>query len=90
MSYRVAEKHRSKDEVPRKAITMGIKSIMQARHILVVVSGEDKAQAIYDAFCGPIDPKCPASILQLHPDVVLVGDKAALHKLVEAGVSVCG
>ena len=56
----------------------------------MVVSGEDKAQAIYDAFCGPIDPKCPASILQLHPDVVLVGDKAALHKLVEAGVSVCG
>lgn len=80
----------SADDVPRQAMTMGIGCIMAARRILMVVSGEDKAQAIYDAFCGPIDPKCPASILQLHPDVVLVGDKAALHKLVEAGVSVCG
>ena len=80
----------SADDVPRQAMTMGIGCIMAARRILRVVSGEDKAQAIYDAFCGPIDPKCPASILQLHPDVVLVGDKAALHKLVEAGVSVCG
>ena len=80
----------SADDVPRQAMTMGIGCIMAARRILMVVSGDDKAQAIYDAFCGPIDPKCPASILQLHPDVVLVGDKAALHKLVEAGVSVCG
>lgn len=80
----------SADDVPRQAMTMGIGCIMAARRILMVVSGEDKAQAIYDAFCGPIDPKCPASILQLHPDVVLVGDKAALHKLVEAGVCVCG
>ena len=80
----------SADDVPRQAMTMGIGCIMAARRILMVVSGEEKAQAIYDAFCGPIDPKCPASILQLHPDVVLVGDKAALHKLVEAGVSVCG
>ena len=80
----------SADDVPRQAMTMGIGCIMAARRILMVVSGEDKAQAVYDAFCGPIDPKCPASILQLHPDVVLVGDKAALHKLVEAGVSVCG
>lgn len=80
----------SADDVPRQAMTMGIGCIMAAQRILMVVSGEDKAQAIYDAFCGPIDPKCPASILQLHPDVVLVGDKAALHKLVEAGVSVCG
>ena len=80
----------SADDVPRQAMTMGIGCIMAARRILMVVSGEDKAQAIYDAFCGPVDPKCPASILQRHPDVVLVGDKAALHKLVEAGVSVCG
>ena len=80
----------SADDVPRQAMTMGIGCIMAARRILMVVSGEDKAQAIYDAFCGPIDPKCPASILQLHPYVVLVCDNAALHKLVEAGVSVCG
>ena len=71
----------SRDEVPRKAITMGIKSIMQARRILVVVSGEDKADIVKTAFTGPVPPKVPASILQMHPDVLLVGDKAALSKL---------
>ena len=71
----------SRDEVPRRAITMGIKSIMQARRILVVVSGEDKADIVKTAFTGPVTPKVPASILQMHPDVLLVGDKAALSKL---------
>ena len=71
----------SKDEVPRKAITMGIKSIMQARHILVVVSGADKADIVKAAFTGPVTPKVPASILQMHPNVSLVGDAAALSKL---------
>jgi len=71
----------SKDEVPRKAITMGSKSIMQARHILVVVSGEDKAAIVKEAFTGPVTPKVPASILQLHPNVSLVGDAAALSQL---------
>ena len=71
----------SRDEVPRQAITMGIKSIMQARHILVVVSGEDKADIVRTAFAGPVTPKVPASILQMHPNVSLVGDEAALSKL---------
>ena len=71
----------SRDEVPRRAITMGIKSIMQARQILVVVSGESKADIVKAAFTGPVVPEVPASILQMHPDVVLVGDKAALSKL---------
>lgn len=71
----------SRDEVPRQAVTMGIKSIMQARQILVVASGEDKADTIKTAFTGPVTPEVPASILQMHPDVVLVGDKAALSKL---------
>jgi len=71
----------SKDEVPRRAITMGSKSIMQARHILVVVSGEDKAAIVKAAFTGPVTPKVPASILQLHPNVSLVGDAAALSQL---------
>lgn len=71
----------SKDEVPKRAITMGIKSIMQARQILVVVSGESKADIVKAAFTGPVVPEVPASILQMHPDVVLVGDKAALSKL---------
>jgi len=71
----------SMDEVPRKAITMGIGAIMNARQILVVVNGEGKADIVKKAFTGPITPEVPASILQLHPNVVLVGDKAALSKL---------
>ena len=80
----------SADEVPRKALTMGVGAIMRARKVLVVVSGADKAQAVKDAFAGPIDPHVPASILQVHPNVVLVGDKAALAGLKEAGVPICG
>ncbi len=68
----------SKDEVPTHAYTMGIKSIMQAKKILLIASGADKAQIVKDAFTGPITPQVPASILQLHPDVTLVGDEAAL------------
>ncbi len=71
----------NRDMVPRKAVTMGIGSIMQARRILVVVSGEGKADIVEKAFRGPVTPKVPASILQMHPDVILVGDKAALSKL---------
>ena len=71
----------SRDEVPRQAMTMGIKSIMGARQILVVVNGEGKADIVKKAFFGPVTPRVPASILQLHPDVVLVGDKAALSKI---------
>ena len=71
----------SRDEVPRQAMTMGIKSIMQAKKILVVVNGEGKADIVKKAFFGPVTPQVPASILQLHPNVVLVGDKAALSKI---------
>ena len=80
----------SRDEVPRHALSMGIKNIMNARRILIVVNGEEKAEAVYQAFCGPVTKQVPASVLQLHPDVTLVGDKAALHKLAEAGETVCG
>ena len=73
----------SADEVPRQAMTMGIKSIMMAKKILMLVSGEDKAEAVWKAFAGPVTPQVPASILQLHPYVTLVGDKAALSKLME-------
>jgi glucosamine-6-phosphate deaminase len=66
------------EDVPRQAYTMGIRAIMQARRVLVVVSGEQKAQAVRDAFFGPVTPQVPASILQLHGDVTLVGDEAAL------------
>lgn len=80
----------SRDQVPRQALSMGIKNIMNARRILVVVSGADKADAVYKSVTGPVTDQVPASVLQLHPDVTLVGDSAALAKLKEAGVSVCG
>ena len=80
----------SRDEVPRKALTMGVGAIMRAKKILVVVSGADKAEAVKKAFAGPVTPEVPASILQLHPDVVLVGDKAALAGLLETESAVCG
>ena len=79
-----------REDVPRQALSMGIKNIMNARRILIVVSGEAKADIVYRAFRGPVTPDVPASVLQLHPDVTLVGDRAALSKLVEAGEPVCG
>ncbi len=79
----------SADEVPRQALTMGMGCIMAARRILLIANGEGKADAIYKAFCGPITPECPASILQLHPDVVVVCDEAALSKVLAAGGDLC-
>lgn len=71
----------SAGDVPRQALTMGIGCIMAARRVLVVASGEDKADAVAKMVSGPITPEVPASILQLHNDVVLVADEAALSKL---------
>ena len=68
----------SADEVPRQAYTIGIKTIMQAKKILVAVSGEDKAEIVKKAFFGPVTPTVPASILQMHNDVTVVADEAAL------------
>lgn len=67
-------------DVPRQAYTMGIGTIMRAKKILVVVSGADKAETVAKAFFGPVTPEVPASILQLHPDVTVVADQAALSK----------
>jgi len=79
----------SANEVPRQALTMGIGCIMAARRILLVANGAGKAEALYYPVCGPITPECPATILQLHGDVVIVADEAALSKVIEAGVPVC-
>ena len=68
----------SADDVPKQAYSMGIGTIMRAKKILVVVSGEDKAQALKDTICGPISPKVPGTILRLHPDVTIVADEAAM------------
>ena len=66
-----------REDVPHQAYTMGIKNIMQARKIVVLVSGESKAQALRDALYGKITPAVPASILQIHNDVIIVADEAA-------------
>lgn len=71
----------SADDVPRQAYTMGIGTIMKAKKILVVVNGEDKAEIVAKAFFGPVTPNVPASVLQLHPDVTVVCDPAALSKV---------
>ena len=68
----------SADDVPKQAYSMGIQTIMNAKKILVVVSGEDKAEAVKNCFFGPVTPKVPGSILQMHPDVTVVADEAAL------------
>lgn len=60
------------EEVPRKAITMGIKSIMQAQKILLIANGKDKEEIINKALNGPVTPAIPASILQLHPDLTVI------------------
>lgn len=70
----------SEADVPRQAYTMGIGNIMQARKVLVVVSGADKADILQKVIEGPVTPHVPASILQLHSDVVIVADEAALAK----------
>ncbi len=70
------------EEVPKYAYTMGIRSILRAKKILVIASGEDKADAVQKAFFGPVTPLVPASILQLHDDVILVADRAAYSKCV--------
>lgn len=60
------------DEVPRQALTMGIKSIMQAKKILLIANGEEKKGILQKALFGPVTPEVPASILQLHPDLIVV------------------
>jgi glucosamine-6-phosphate deaminase len=73
----------SADEVPRTALTMGIRAIMQAKKILMVVNGAAKAEILESALFGPITPENPASILQLHPDVVVCGDADAMALIAE-------
>ena len=68
-------------EVPRKAYTMGIKQIMQAKKILILASGANKAEAVYKMVKGEVTEQVPASVLQLHPDCTLIADEAAAQKL---------
>ena len=65
------------EAVPKTAITMGIGNIMNARKIVLLVSGESKAEILEQALFGDITPAVPASVLQLHPDVTVIADREA-------------
>ena len=67
----------SVDDVPRQALSMGVQTIMYARRIIVIASGEAKAQAVRDMCFGPVTPSCPASILQLHTNCTVIVDEEA-------------
>lgn len=71
----------SMDEVPSQAITMGVGTILKAKMLLLVVKGADKADIVKQALQGPISTQCPASLLQLHPNLVVLLDQAAGSKL---------
>lgn len=65
------------EDVPTYAVSMGIKSIMQAKKIILLAFGAKKAQAILDSTKGPVTENVPGSVLQNHPDVVVIVDEAA-------------
>ncbi len=71
----------SLDEVPKLAITMGIRNIMYSKKILLIASGESKAEAVFKMVYGEVTDDVPASILQLHPDITIMVDEAAASKL---------
>ena len=71
----------SRDQVPTKAISMGIASIMAAKKIILFAYGDKKADAIFKMVKGPVTEEVPASVLQHHPDVTLILDEAAAAKL---------
>ena len=68
-------------EVPSKAFTMGIKQIMQAKKVLILASGVNKAEAVYKMVKGEVSEQVPASVLQLHPDCILIADRVTARKL---------
>lgn len=70
----------NRQDVPKEAITMGIKSILSAKKIVLVASGADKSSILKKMILGKVQPQVPASILQLHGDVTIVADEAALSE----------
>ena len=68
-------------EVPRKAFTMGIRQIMQAKKVLILASGANKAEAVYKMVRGAVTEQVPASVLQLHPDCTLIADEPAARSI---------
>jgi len=73
----------STEDVPKEAISMGIRNIMHAKKILLIANGEKKAKILAEMLFGDVTPNLPASILQLHNDVTIILDKAAATYIVE-------
>ena len=71
----------SEDDVPRQAYTMGIGTIMRCKKLIVVVSGKDKASILKQVIQGPVTPEVPGSILQFHPDCIIIADEDALSEM---------
>lgn len=71
----------NESDVPRKAYTMGIGNIMSAKMIVLVANGKNKAKALAAALKGPVTPQCPASILQFHPNAIIIADEDALSEM---------
>lgn len=69
------------DKVPTHAVTMGLKDIMSAKFIILLANGSGKANAVKEMIKGPVSENCPASILQTHPNVLVVADEAAAYYL---------
>jgi len=69
------------DDVPKTAYTMGIGQIMNAKKVLLIASGESKADIMFRALYGPVTPQVPASILQMHSNLIVIGDEAALMRV---------
>lgn len=69
------------EQVPKYAITMGITEIMNAKKIIILANGKNKAKAVFDMVKGPVSESCPASILRRHPDAVLIADEDACSLL---------
>ncbi len=73
----------SKDEVPKEAVSMGIKNIMNSKKIIFLANGENKAEIVEKMLFGDVTPEVPASILQLHKDVTVILDRAAAKRIID-------
>lgn len=73
----------SADMVPKKALTMGVGTIMRAKKIVLVANGANKAEALYEALTGNVTPKNQASVLQYHKDVTFIVDRDAAALLLK-------
>lgn len=72
----------SVDEVPKEALSMGIRNIMHSKKIVLIANGKGKAQAVHEMIFGDVTPQLPASILQLHNDVTVILDQEAASEII--------